>query len=121
MEGSDLVDESGTQRARGDPGGKAEVRAGMHPPVLDLQQVADQAVTGAALHEAALRAEEGLGGVAAVLLQEVIEQGELRLFLHLVDGHGVDHWLDHAAVGRNHENLVRLDPQGHALLIPDGL
>lgn len=56
-----------------------------------------------------------------MLLEEVIEQGELGLFLHLVDGHGIDHWLNHATVSRNDEDLVWLDPKRHSLLFPDGL
>lgn len=57
------------------PGG--DRLGGVHPPVLHLQEVADQAVASTALYEVALCAEERLSGVTAMLLQEVIEQGEL--------------------------------------------
>ena len=46
-------------------------------PVLDLQQVADQAVASPTLYRIALGSEECLCGVTAMLLEEVIEQGEL--------------------------------------------
>lgn len=90
-------------------------------PVLDLQQVAHQAVAGAAAHEVPLGAEERLRVVIPVLLPEIIQQGELRLLLDLVDGDGVEHGLDHPAVRRDHQDLVGLDPQRDALLLPDGL
>ena len=92
-----------------------------HQPVLDLQQVADEAVAGAALDEVPLGREEGLGGGAAMLLQEVVEQRQLAVLLHLVDGHGVHHRLDHAAVRRQHQDLVGLDPQRHSLHLPHAL
>ena len=52
-------------------------------PVLHLQQVADQTVSGAALDEVPLCGEERFGGEAAVFLQEVVEQRQLTLFTHL--------------------------------------
>lgn len=42
-------------------------------PVLDLDEVTDEAVGGAALHEVLLRREEALGGHRAVLLDEILE------------------------------------------------
>lgn len=56
-------------------------------PVFDLQQVADEAVAGAALHEVPLSGEEGLCGEAAVFLQEVVKQRQLTLLPHLEDTH----------------------------------
>lgn len=53
------------------------------PPVFNLQQVADETVAGAALHKVALGGEEGLVGVAAMLLQEVVQQRQLALLPHL--------------------------------------
>lgn len=90
-------------------------------PVFDLQQVADEAVAGTALDKVSLCGEEGLSGVATMLLQEVVEQWQLALLLHLMDGHGVHHGLNHTTVWRDHQDLVRLDPQRHTLLLPDSL
>lgn len=67
-------------------------------PVLNLQKVADEAVACTALDKVALCGQKGLCCVVAVLLQEVVQQQQLALFLHLVDGHRVDNRLDHAAV-----------------------
>lgn len=103
-----------------DGGEKPQRRRG-DSPVLDLQQVAHQAVTGAALHEVPLRRQEGLGVVIPVFLQEIVQQREQRLLLDLVDGHGVHHGLNHAAVGGDDEDFVWLDPERDALLFPDGL
>lgn len=52
-------------------------------PVLDLQQVTNEAVSGAALNKVPLSGEESLRGEAAVLLQEVVQQRQLTLFSHL--------------------------------------
>lgn len=43
-------------------------------PVFDLQQVTDEAVSSTALDKVPLSGEEGLGGEAAVFLQEVVKQ-----------------------------------------------
>ena len=90
-------------------------------PVFDLQQVTDEAVPGTALDEVSLSRQEGLGGRSAVFLQEVVEQRQLTLFLHLVEGDGVHHRLDHPRVRRQHQDLIGFDPEGYALLLPDGL
>lgn len=67
-------------------------------PVFDLQQVADETVSGTALDEVPLSGQEGLGGRSSVILQEVVEQRQLALFLHLVEGYCVHHGLNHPAV-----------------------
>lgn len=90
-------------------------------PVFDLQQVTDEAVSGAALDEVPLSGQEGLGGRSSVFLQEVVEQRQLALFLHLVEGHGVHHRLDHPAVRRQHQDLIGFYPEGDTLLLPDRL
>lgn len=90
-------------------------------PVFDLQQVTNEAVPGAALHEVPLSGQEGLGGRSAVFLQKVVQQRQLALLLHLVEGYGVHHGLDHPAVRRQHQDLVGLYPERNALLLPDRL
>lgn len=90
-------------------------------PVLDLQQVAHQAVTSTALHKIPLGRQEGFGVVIAVFLQEIIQQRQQGLLLDLVDGNSIHNRLNHAAVGRDDEDFVWLDPEGNTLLLPDGL
>ena len=93
----------------------------MTRPVLDLQQVAEDAVAGAALDEVALRLEKLLCGRGAKLLDEVAEQRQLALLLDLVERDGVDDWFNDAAVVRCHDDAVWLDPQRQTLLLPDPL
>lgn len=90
-------------------------------PVFDLQQVTDEAVPGAALDKVPLSRQEGLGGRSTVLLQEVVQQRQLALLLHLMEGNGVHHGLNHPAVRRQHKDLIGLYPEGDALLLPDRL
>ena len=49
----------------------------------DLQEVGDDAVCGAALHEVSLRCQELLGVELAELLEEVVKQGHLAVLLDL--------------------------------------
>lgn len=67
-------------------------------PVLHLQQVADKAVPSTALNKIPLSRQEVLGGGSTVLLQEVVEQRQLTLLLHLMQRHSVHHRLNHPAV-----------------------
>lgn len=67
----------------GGPGPSEQPAVGGASPVFDLQQVADQAVAGAALHKVPLSAQELLSGGSTVLLQEVVQQRQLALFPHL--------------------------------------
>ena len=93
----------------------------MTSPVFDLQQVTDEAVPSTALYEVPLSGQEGLGGRSSVLLQKVVEQRQLALLLHLVEGHGVHHRLDHPAVWWQHQDLIGLYPEGDTLLFIDRL
>ena len=54
-----------------------------HKPVLDLQQVAYQAVGGWTFHEIALCRHELLGVWTAELLVEILEQRALRILFNL--------------------------------------
>ncbi len=90
-------------------------------PVLDLQQIADDTVASAALNKVALSGKEFLCIVVSMLLTEVVEQWKLTLFLHLVNGHSIDHWLNHTTVWGDDQDLVGLDPQGNPFLLPDNL
>ena len=38
------------------------------------------------------------------LLQKIVQQRHLAVFLHLMQGHGVEDWLNEAAVVGNHRN-----------------
>ena len=87
-------------------------------PVFNLQQVADEAVAGAALDEVLLGGEESLAVGRAELVHEVLEQRQLAVLLDLVQRHGVHHRLDHPAVVARHHDLVGVDPQRHVLLHP---
>ena len=49
----------------------------------DLQEVGDDAVSGAALHEVSLRGQELLGVELTKLLEEVVKQGHLAVLLYL--------------------------------------
>ena len=49
----------------------------------DLQEVGDDAVSGAALHEVSLRGQELLGVELTELLEEVVKQGHLAVLLYL--------------------------------------
>ena len=64
-----------------------------YPPVLHLQEVADKAVRGAALHKVPLGREKPLRGARAKLLDKVVPQTRLPLLLDLVEGDGVAHRL----------------------------
>lgn len=90
-------------------------------PVFNLQQVADETVACTTLHKVALCSEEGLCSVVAMLLQEVVEQRELTLLLHLMNGHGINHWLNHATIRGDDQDLIGLNPQRNTLLLPDRL
>lgn len=79
-------------------------------PVLNLQQVADETVACTTLHKVALGSKEGLCSVVAMFLQEVIKQRELTLLLHLMNGHGIDHWLNHAAIRGDDQDFIGLNP-----------
>ena len=48
-----------------------------------LQEVGDDAVGGAALHEVSLRRQELLGVELTELLEEVVKQGHLAVLLYL--------------------------------------
>ena len=49
----------------------------------DLQEVGDDAISGAALHEVSLRRQELLRVELAELLEEVVKQGHLAVLLYL--------------------------------------
>ena len=87
-------------------------------PVFNLQQVADEAVAGAALDEVLLGGEESLAVGRAELVHEVLEQRQLAVLLDLVQRDSVHHRLDHPAVVARHHDLVGVDPQRHVLLHP---
>ena len=53
----------------------------------DLQEVGDDAVGGAALHEVSLRRQELLGVELTELLEEVVKQGHLAVLLYLKLGY----------------------------------
>lgn len=67
-------------------------------PVLDLQQVADEAVSGTALDKVPLSSKKGLRGWSTMFLQEVVKQRELALFLHLMEGYRIYHRFYHPTV-----------------------
>lgn len=90
-------------------------------PVLNLQQVADETVACTTLHKVALCSKEGLCSVVAVFLQEVIQQWELTLLLHLMNGHGINHWLNHATIRGDDQDFIGFNPQMDTLLLPDRL
>ena len=90
-------------------------------PVFDLHEVAHQAVASTALDEVLLCRQELLTVGGAKLVHEVVHQRQLALLLDLVQGHGIQHGLNHAAVVGGHHDLVGSDPQGDVLQCPDRL
>lgn len=90
-------------------------------PVLNLQQIADETVACTTLHKVTLCSKEGLCSVVAMFLQEVVKQRELTLLLHLMNGHGINHWLNHATIRGDDQDLIGLNPKRNTLLLPDRL
>lgn len=72
--------------------------------ILDLDEIADEAVGRAALDEIFLGHEEALGTDGPEFPLEVLQQSQLAELLHLVQGHGVEDRLDQAAVVRQAED-----------------
>ena len=88
-------------------------------PVFDLQQVTNEAVRCAALHEVPLRSQELFTVRRTIFAHEVGEQRQLGVLLDLMQRHSVLHRLDHSTVIRRHDDVVGLHPEWHPLQSPD--
>lgn len=88
-------------------------------PVLHLQQIRDQTIRRTTLHELALRLLEVVPIHIAVLIDKVLLQAFIRVFLNLVYADRIQDRLNQPRVIGQADDLVGSHPQTHTLLLPD--
>lgn len=93
-----------------------------YSPILNLQQVGNQAVRRTGLHKVALGRPEALRVLTApVLVGKVVAEALVGILLDLVQRDGVQDRFDQAGIVRQTDDLVRSHPEVYVFLLPNQL